>query len=151
MLGVTWNMVPIILDVHFVQASLCWRVLYCDRAVLVVSDVGTGCSTRWHTHFTCGTDTEHFLSSPWKHRGVRAYDGETLTCDLSFLHGEGNDQTKGPQHRLHPVHRADGIIGGLEQRGGTLVSTDWELWDIIQREEEMEAQQHSRAAESKLV
>lgn len=37
-----------------------------------------------------------------------------LTCDLSFLHGEGNDQTEGTEHGLHPVHGADGIVGGLK-------------------------------------
>lgn len=61
----------------------------------------------------------------------------TRTCDLSFLHREGNDQTEGAEHRLHPVHGADGIIGGLNQsqREGGLVSAYWELWDMVQREE----------------
>lgn len=75
-----------------------------------------------------------------------------LTCDLAFLHSEGNDQAEGAQDGLHPVHSADGIIGGLNQsqKGGALVSPYWELWDIIQREEEEEegeAQQDGREAE----
>lgn len=37
------------------------------------------------------------------------------TCDLSFLHGEGNDKTEGTQRGLHPIHSADGVICGLNQ------------------------------------
>ena len=76
-----------------------------------------------------------------------------LTCDLSFLHREGNDQAEGAEHRIHPIHGADGIIGGLNQsqRGGVSVLLYWELWDMIQREEEEEeeeARQDVREAES---
>lgn len=49
-----------------------------------------------------------------QHRLVTA----ALTCDLSFLHNEGNDQTEGAERWIHPIHRDDGIIGGLKQSEG---------------------------------
>lgn len=38
----TWNVVPLVLDVHLVQASLCGLVLDCDGAILVISDMWSG-------------------------------------------------------------------------------------------------------------
>lgn len=38
----TWDVIPFILDVHLVQASLGGLVLDGDCAVLVVSDMGAG-------------------------------------------------------------------------------------------------------------
>lgn len=111
-------MVPVILDVHLVKASFCWGVFHRDRAVLVVGDMRTGSSTRRHPHFTWRTKPKTLIDMTQNPQP--ADTKAALTCDLSFLHSEGNDQAEGPQHRLHPVHGADGIIGGLNrsQRGG---------------------------------
>ena len=38
----TWNVVSFIFNVHLVQTSLCGLVLYCDGAILIVSDMRAG-------------------------------------------------------------------------------------------------------------
>lgn len=48
----TWNVVPIIFDVHLVQASLCGLVLNCDGAILIVGDVWAGGLARRHPDLT---------------------------------------------------------------------------------------------------
>lgn len=48
----TWNVVPLVLDVHLVQASLCGLVLDCDGAILVISDMWSGSLARRHPHLT---------------------------------------------------------------------------------------------------
>lgn len=41
-LSLTWNVVALTFDVHFMQASLCGLVLDCNGAILIVSDMWAG-------------------------------------------------------------------------------------------------------------
>lgn len=48
----TWDVRPVVFDVHFMQAGLGGRVLDGDGPVQVVGDGGPGGFTRGHEHLT---------------------------------------------------------------------------------------------------
>lgn len=74
----------------------------------------TCCVARGSSLPPSGLEEVPTLSSP----ALRPPDS---TCELPFLHGEGDDQVEGPKHGLHWLYRHHWLLCGLGQGRGTVI------------------------------
>lgn len=113
-------MVPLVFDVHLVQAPLSGLVLDGDGAVLVVGDVRPGRFPRRHPHLACQTTVWVWDETITKTNHTREEDAfleARRTCDFSLLRREGHQEVDRAEERVHGVTGGNWLVGGLSMTG----------------------------------
>lgn len=96
--SLTWNVCPVVLDVHLMQSRLSGGVLHCDRPVQVVRDQRLGRFPRGHQDLACkkggGASSEKKFSRHWKNIVVWLC---LLTCDFALSEGKRYHHVEGSE------------------------------------------------------
>lgn len=116
----TWDVVPLVFNVHLVQAPLSGLVLDGDGAVLVVSDVRPSRFSRGHPHLTCQMTVWVWDQTITKANHAREKDAfleGRRTCDFTLLRCEGHQEVDWAEERVHRVTGGNWLVGGLSITG----------------------------------
>lgn len=105
-------MYSVIFDVHLMKAGFSWGVFYCDCAILVVYNIWLGHFSRRHFYIPCGALGVHQHLHSGGFYGYSFTHLQMITCNLSLLDGERNDQVERSQSSyIQTIHSHCPVCG----------------------------------------